>query len=1110
MAARARRQHRLCRGSVGARPASAIRRALPLSALVVSYGVLPLAGGSLGGRPAVHGAGTASSGVTGVAATGAAYSAGAASDYTTQAGSNLRDNWLPSAGVTSAEVGAPGFGELYAAPVVGQVYAQPLVWHGIVLVASEADVIEGVDAASGAVLWSRQVGIPVSTDHLVCGDMTPVTGITGTPVIDPATGIAYFIDKTDLSGGGGAVALQMQAVEMTTGDEVPGWPVTIQGRASNDPSTAFNPTNLISRPGLLLMDGVVYAGFGSLCDQPPFEGWIAGVSTATRSLTVLWTDAAFQQGTGGDSIWEAGQGLISDRPGQIVFATGNGTGPFVSAGRAQPPQAAFGNAVVRVAVGPGGNLRVVDFYAPSDSAFLSAKDLDVGSGGVGVVPVGAGSFRGGHYPELFLQGGKDGTATLLDGENLGGFAQGPHGGNDVVEELPNEGSIYSSPGFWPGDGGFAYLATTSPPGAPNQTVGGLYVYRWRVTPAGLPQFVLAASVRGASPYGSSSPVVTSSGTRSGSALVWMVERRGASDASSLDVYGAVPTSAKTLRRLWQSSGFVATKFEDPTLVGGRAYLGTSTQSGTGEASLLAFGPASARSPLSGPTTTFGSPSTPVRQGIADSRTVVLSATSPVEVTSVTATGGPWFSVSSVKLPATLRPGERLPLTASCDPEGAGTETGSLLITLSGKPPASLGLVCYGGAPSNAAVPSAAQLDFGVVAPGSGYRRATISFTNRSGVATRIVDLAIEGTGFTLAGPSRAGAMLAPGASVAIPVAFQPPEGTGLYDGTLTLLTASGSSSVDLEAGTAGGRPILALSAHRVDFGAVDVGASATEQVSVENLGTRSFVVTKALEPTRDGFSVTPALAPGTLIDPGARVVQTVRFAPTTTGHAGTRWEVASATGGAGEISLEGNGITAGTVAPPADGGWVVTGSAIQAGGSFELTDATTRFEAGSAFWPTPVPSKDLEVSFTAAIGGGTGADGEALMLATPSSDVTTIGGLGADLGTEGPELTGVAVGLSTYPSDHVGVIVGQSLGVPRYALERVSPVPLRGTPVRAVVTVRAGIVTLSLDGIAAFSYDAGARIGPRVLVGFTGANGSLADRHEVTDVSVATSPGGGA
>jgi hypothetical protein len=42
--------------------------------------------------------------------------------------------------------------------------------------------------------------------------------------------------------------------------------VKIRGTAQNDPTKSFSATYELQRPGLLLMDGVVYAAFGGHCD----------------------------------------------------------------------------------------------------------------------------------------------------------------------------------------------------------------------------------------------------------------------------------------------------------------------------------------------------------------------------------------------------------------------------------------------------------------------------------------------------------------------------------------------------------------------------------------------------------------------------------------------------------------------------------------------------------------------------------------------------------------------------------------------------------------------------------------------------------------------------
>jgi outer membrane protein assembly factor BamB len=80
----------------------------------------------------------------------------------------------------------------FNAPVAGSIYAQPLYWRpsgantGMLFVATENDVVYALDATTGKELWKRTVGRPVQASSLPCGNINPL-GITGTPVIDPAT-----------------------------------------------------------------------------------------------------------------------------------------------------------------------------------------------------------------------------------------------------------------------------------------------------------------------------------------------------------------------------------------------------------------------------------------------------------------------------------------------------------------------------------------------------------------------------------------------------------------------------------------------------------------------------------------------------------------------------------------------------------------------------------------------------------------------------------------------------------------------------------------------------------------------------------------------------------
>jgi outer membrane protein assembly factor BamB len=76
--------------------------------------------------------------------------------------------------------------------VDGAVYAEPLVAGGKVIVATENDSLYAFDAATGRQAWRAHLGTPVSGGQLPCGNID-VSGITGTPVIDPTAGTVYAV-----------------------------------------------------------------------------------------------------------------------------------------------------------------------------------------------------------------------------------------------------------------------------------------------------------------------------------------------------------------------------------------------------------------------------------------------------------------------------------------------------------------------------------------------------------------------------------------------------------------------------------------------------------------------------------------------------------------------------------------------------------------------------------------------------------------------------------------------------------------------------------------------------------------------------------------------------
>jgi hypothetical protein len=487
----------------------------------------------------------------------------------TQAADNARDGWYQDEPtLTPALVGSPQFGQLWSAPVNGQVYAQPLGVGSTLFVATEKNWIYSLDQATGAVLAARQVEPnDWQAADLQCGDLTPDVGITGTPVIDTATNTAYFFAKSYARVGGGAAIWQAHAVDATTLVERCGFPVIISGVAQNDSTLTFDPTHQAQRAGLLLLNGVVYAGFGSHCDTGPYQGWIAGVSTSGQLVT-LWTTEPGQGPDANGAIWQGGSGLASDGDGSIFFATGNGTSPSAPVAGSTPPNA-LGDAVVHVAVQGNGTLRATDFFMPHEATTMDPDDLDLGSGGTVLLPDAWGTAT---VPHTAVQIGKEGILYLLNRDSLGGYQQGSNGGDQVVQEVTDrEGDVYGRPAVWPGDTGYVYLTTST--GFYDEGAGPLYAYAHGVG-AGQPTLTFAGQSTDTFDANSGSPVVSSDGTTSGSALVWTVRMTDESGANAeLRAYDAVPVDG-TLHLRFRAPVGTAAKFASPGLANGRVFVGT--------------------------------------------------------------------------------------------------------------------------------------------------------------------------------------------------------------------------------------------------------------------------------------------------------------------------------------------------------------------------------------------------------------------------------------------------------------------------------------------------------------------------------------------------------
>jgi hypothetical protein len=491
--------------------------------------------------------------------------------------------------LTTANVSA-SFGKLFSCAVDGAVYAQPL-WmagimvsggrHNVIVVATQHDSLYAFDADASpcSTLWHAnlidsthggtggETSVPSGpTGNLVgggSGDITPEVGVTGTPVIDPSTNTIYVVSKSVIASGP-TFFQRLHAIDLTTGKEKFSGPTTIAatfpGTGDGGTTDTFNPGTQNQRPGLTLVNGVVYIGWASHEDQPNYYGWLIGYSASTLAqVNVL--NVTPNVGYGG--IWMSGAAPAADASNNLYVITANG-GYDASNGAA--PNNDYGDTFLKL----GSGLSVTDWFTPSDQATDEANDQDFGAGGAAILV----DQPSGPAPHLVIGGGKDGNLYLLSRDNMGHL-----GDSDAWQEVSFGVSIFSTGAFW--NNSF-YLAGVGGP---------LTAYPFNTTT----DLLGGASSVSPTSYGfpGASPSVSSTNTSNG--IVWALDNSQYCTQQSpgcgpavLHAYDATNLATE----LWNSSqgsgntAGNAVKFVVPTVANGKVYVGTrgsdSVSGGVGE------------------------------------------------------------------------------------------------------------------------------------------------------------------------------------------------------------------------------------------------------------------------------------------------------------------------------------------------------------------------------------------------------------------------------------------------------------------------------------------------------------------------------------------------
>ena len=489
--------------------------------------------------------------------------------------------------LTLSSVSPGNFGKFFNLPTDGAVDAQPLYaagvvipgkgTHNVVYVATMHDSLYAYDADGLTLqpLWQVSLAALGCPSGWTCTslltqdefegstDITPEIGILSTPVIDPASKTLYAVAKTkEISGSTTNFVYRLHALDMTTGAERSGSPVAIQGQVTGTGSPnsggnlVFSPHYSLQRPGLALVNNGIYIGFGSAGDDDVWHGWIFGYDkTALSQIGAFSSTPNGTEGHGG--IWMHGSGLASDSAGNLFFSTGNGA--FDGASN-------FGDAYLRLTTP---TLTVSDYFVPYNQQDLDNTDEDIASGAVTLLPDSAGTTS---HPHIMIGCGKNGALYVVDRDNLGHFNS--NGDTQIIQELLNV--VGGTTGVDPLGGGYANCFGSASYWQGRVYFGGVKDHLKMFT---FGSGLLSASAQSQSSevyaYPGASPSITANGATQG--IVWAIEKASSGNAV-LHAYDATNLTSE-LYNSSQNAGDAAgsaVKFTVPTVVNGKAYVGTQT------------------------------------------------------------------------------------------------------------------------------------------------------------------------------------------------------------------------------------------------------------------------------------------------------------------------------------------------------------------------------------------------------------------------------------------------------------------------------------------------------------------------------------------------------
>ncbi len=475
-------------------------------------------------------------------------------------GQNLSESTLTTANVKSASFGLVGNLSVDAGVDAEPLYVSNLTLAGgvrnVVYVVTENDSVYAFDADTFAQLWHVSVlgANETASDNRGCNQVSPIIGITSTPVIDLSAGThgEIFLVAMSLDSSGN-YHQRLHALDLTTGAEISGSPTTIQATfPMTSGTTTFDSKQYKERAALLLLNGVIYTTWASHCDDGPYTGWIMAYNETTLQQSSVLNVTP----NGGDgAIWMAGDGPAADSSGNIYFLDGNGTFDDTLNSNGFPERGDFGNGFIKLSTA-GNSLSVADYFTMFNTDAESNEDQDLGSGGEMLLPDVQDTQSNTWH--LAVGAGKDGHIYVVNRDLMGKF----NTSNDsaIYQEIDSNGlggGVWSVP---------AYFNNVVYYGAVGDHLRAFSIANAKLA---TPASSLTAESFG---YPGTTPSISANGNSAG--IVWAVENNGGGVLHAYDATNLGTELYNSNQAANSRDHFADNKFITPMIANGKVYVGT--------------------------------------------------------------------------------------------------------------------------------------------------------------------------------------------------------------------------------------------------------------------------------------------------------------------------------------------------------------------------------------------------------------------------------------------------------------------------------------------------------------------------------------------------------